>query len=185
MAESPTGWVIPDDLSAASVRRRALDLLGGFLTEEQRDEAERFGGYRVEHPGRTFWIPLEGTPSCALLDEGTIQHVCIAPRARSDMPEGDIALTYHLWISTDPDGFLAEANVMRTEPFDERMGSEELLQILAGTTRPSPARPRRRRPRPKGRALQRDDDEVRALFERHGKDLPEGLLARLSGSGAR
>ena len=179
MAEPSPGWLIPDDLSAAAVRKRALDLLGGFLTEEQRFEAERYGGYRVEHPGRTFWIPLEGAPRCALLDEGTIQHVCIAPARRSDMPAGDVALTYHLWISADPDGFLAEANVMRTESFDERIGSDALLEILAGPPRRPPARRRRKRPRPMTQALQRDADEVNALFERHGKVVPDGLVERL------
>ena len=185
MAEPAARWLIPDDLSAPAVRKRALDLLGGFLTEEQRSDAERHGGYRVEHPGRTFWIPLEGAPRCALLDDGTIQHVCIAPARRSDMPDGDVALTYHLWITTDPDGFLAEANVMRTEPFDERIGSEALLELLAGAPRRRAARRHSRKPRRKTRALQRDAAEMRALFERHGKKVPDGLLARLSGSRAR
>ena len=185
MAEPSSGWLIPHDLSPSAVQRRALDLLGGFLTEEQRAEAESYGGYRVEHPGRTFWIPLVGTPRCALLDEGTIRHVCIAPKRRGDMPDGDVALTYHLWISTDPDGFLEEANVMRTEAFDERIGSDALLKVLAGPpSRPAP-RPRRKRPRRKTQDLHRDHDEVRALFERHGKKLPDGLLARLSDSGTR
>lgn len=181
MAQPATGWLIPEDLSHAAVRQRALDLLGGFLDDEQRSEAERYGGYRVEHPGHTFWIALEGPPRCARLDEGTIQHLCIAPRERNGMPEGDVTLTYHLWITADPDGFLAEANVMRSEAFDSAIGSEELLRVLAGrhrgprrrAARPAPAR------RSKSPALRRQPDEVLALFERHGKAVPEGLLARL------
>ena len=80
MAEPAPGWLIPGDLSRSAVRERALGLLGGFLSDEQRYEVERFHGYRVEHPGRTFWIPLDGPPRCALPDEGVIEHVCIAPK---------------------------------------------------------------------------------------------------------
>jgi hypothetical protein len=181
VAESSPGWLIPDDLSASAVRKRALDLLGAFLSEEQRFEAERYGGYRVEHPGRTFWIPLEGSPRCAVLDEGTIRHLCIAPRRRNDMPAGDVVLTYHLWIATDPEGFLAEANVLRTETF-EAAGSDALLRVFARERRTStPRRRRPRRRRPRSPALQRDVDDLRALFERHGRSVPDELPALLDG----
>lgn len=181
MAEPAPGWLIPADLRPSAVRERALELLGGFLSDEQRCEAERFQGYRVEHPGRTFWIRLDGPPSCALLDEGAIEHVCIAPKKRQDMPDADVALTYHLWISTDPDGFMSEANVMRTETFDDRLTSDELLQLLAGMLQPPRTRRGRRKPkRSRARSLQRDRDELRALFDRHGKAVDDDFLSKLT-----
>jgi hypothetical protein len=182
VAEPAPGWLIPGDLSRSAVRERALGLLGGFLSDEQRHEVERFHGYRVEHPGRTFWIPLDGPPRCALLDEGVIEHVCIAPKKGQGMPDADIALTYHLWISTDPEGFMSEANVMKTESFDDRLTSDELLRLLAGPLPAPRARRRRRRPkRASARIPYRDPDELRALFDRHGKVVEEDVLSKLSG----
>ena len=87
--------------------RRALHLLGGFLDDDQRAEAEAGGGFTSRIGERLYWIPLEGSPRCAVLDEGRIEHLCIAPKRGEEMPEGDVALTYLLWLKSDPEGFLA------------------------------------------------------------------------------
>lgn len=178
MAESTSGWLIPEDLSARAVRERALELLGSFLTDEQKDDATRRGGYRIEHRGRTFWVRLEGSPSYADLDEGVIRHLCVAPKGRSDLPAADRALTLHLWIDSDPEGFLAEANVMRTEAFDTRIGSDGLLEALAGPPVSLPRRQPKRRMRP--RSVGSDPQVLRDLFARHGKAVPEGDLVKLA-----
>lgn len=179
MAQSTSGWLIPDDVSARAVRERALDLLGSFLTDEQKDEATRHGGYRIEHRGRTFWVRLEGSPSYADLGEGVIRHLCVAPKGGSDLPAADRALTLHLWIDSDPDGFLAEANVMRTEPFDTRVGSDALLEALAGRPVSPPRRRPRRRKKPRS-VRGTDPQELRDLFARHGKAVPDADLVKLA-----
>lgn len=168
--------------------RRALHLLGGFLDDDQRAEAEAGGGFTYRVDDRLYWIPLEGSPRCAVMDEGRIEHLCIAPKRGEEMPEGDVALTYLLWLKSDPEGFLAEANVLRTEPLEEGLGPEELRAQLAGPPK-QPARRRRRRRTPidrpglaTGSSLRQplDADALQDFLARNGRQLPAELLKRLT-----
>ena len=186
MAETPPGWLKPEDLSKRGAARRAVQLLGDFLDEDQREQAERYGGFALHSGDRVFWIPLDGTPWCAFADDGRVEHYCIAPDKRAGMPEGDVTLTYLLWIKFDRDDFLREANVLTTKKIETWPDSEaELVRALAELTRP-PA-PRRPRPhkvksvKPRKPALCQDAATVQAIFDKHGKDLPAEVLRKLSG----
>lgn len=185
MAETPSGWLRPDDLSARGTARRALRLLGDFLDEDQQQQAERYGGFLLHGNDRLFWIPLEGSPWCAFPDDGRVEHYCIAPDQRSGMPEGDVTLTYLLWIKFDRDDFLHEANVLSTKQIEEWPDSEdELVRLLSEVTRPPTQRRQRARrvpqARPKTPGLGLDADRVEAIFERHGKALPADILRKLT-----
>lgn len=185
MATTAAGWLKPGDLSRRGVAHRALQLLGDFLDDEQREQAERFGGFAIPKGGRVFWIPLEGTPWCAFGDDGRVEHYCIAPDEKGGMPEGDVCLTYLLWIQADPDGFLKEANVLQKKAIEWPDSDAELVRTLAELTQPPPARarPRPRKKRHRRRAaVQADADQLRALFLRHGKTVPEDVIAALTRS---
>ena len=187
MAETPPGWLKPDDLSKRGTARRAVQLLGDFLDEDQREQAERYGGFVLHSKDRVFWIPLDDTPWCAFADDGRVEHYCIAPDKRGGMPEGDVTLTYLLWIKYDCENFLREANVLSTKKIEWWPDSEaELVETLAELTRPPPARVR---PRPRPHKVKKvaprkpglclDAEQVRAIFDRHGKEVPEELLRKL------
>ena len=181
MAETASGWLKPRDLSKRGVAHRALQLLGDFLDEDQRAQAERHGGFAETSKDRVFWIPLEGTPWCAFADDGRVEHFCIAPDKRGAMPEGDVSLTYLLWIRSDPDGFLREANVLRTEMIEWPDSEADLVQRLAELASPRPVR--RPRPRRKKRSRPSTDlseADILALFLRHGKSAPEEVVAALT-----
>ena len=185
MATTPAGWLKPRDLSARAVARRALELLGALIDEDQRDQAERFGGFAVATGDKVFWIPLTGTPWCAFADDGRVEHYCIAPDKRGGMPDGDVSTTYLLWITTDPDGFVREANVLSKTTIEWPDSDTELVtklaEIAGPTPRPAPSRPRRpRRPRPRTSARAMPADDVRAIFERHGKTISPEVLAALT-----
>ena len=188
MAETPSGWLKPGDLSERGTARRALRLLGDYLDEDQQQQAERYGGFLHHDGGRFFWIPLEGSPWCAFADDGRVDHYCIAPDKASGMPEGDVTLTYLLWIKFDSAGFLREANRLSSKRIEDWPDSEtELVKALAEITRPPVVR--RSRPRkvkgvkprqPKKSALSLDAAEVQAIFERHGKTVPADILRKLT-----
>ena len=190
MAKTSSGWLKPDDLSKRGAARRALQLLGDFLDDEQRAQAERYEAFALHAPGRVFWIPLEGTPWCAFADDGRVEHYCIAPDKRGAMPAGDVTLTYLLWIKLDPDDFLREANVLSTKKLDEWPDSEaELVRALARLTSHEVVR----RPRPKKTKVVRahkptlttDAERVRAIFAAHDKDVPEELVRKLTPGSSR
>ena len=185
MGKTSSGWLKPDDLSKRGTARRAFRLLGDFLDEEQQEQAQRHGGFLLDSGDRVFWIPLEGTPWCAFADDGRVEHYCIAPDKRGGMPEGDVALTYLLWIKFDRDDFLREANVLSTKNLESWPDSEsQLVASLAEITGTAPtiaSRPSKTknvRPRKTGKPL--EADRVRAIFDRHGKEIPEGLLRKLT-----
>lgn len=187
MAETPSGWLKPDDLSERGTARRALQLLGDYLDEDQQEQAERYAGFLSHDGDRCFWIPLEGSPWCAFADDGRVEHYCIAPD-KTGMPQGDITLTYLLWIRFDSAGFLREANRLSSKQIDDWPDSEtELVKILASLARP----PAVQRPRPrkvkgvkprqaKKSELSLDADKVRAIFDRHGKAIPPDVLRKLT-----
>lgn len=183
MAETSAGWLKPDRGPSGDPARRAIRLLGGYLDDDQRDQAERFGGFAVEAGGRVFWILLRGTPWCAYPDDGRVEHLCIAPDERGGMPDGDVTLTYLLWIRSDPDGFLREANALTTKTIEWPDSHAELVDVLSRIAAP-PAPPRRRparkRTKPRASATRLEPDRVRALFERHGKVIDEDLLRKLT-----
>lgn len=188
MAETPSGWLKPGDLSEGGRARRALRLLGDYLDEDQQQQAQEHGAFLLQLRGHFFWIPLEGTPWCAFADDGRVVRYCIAPDKRAGMPEGDVALTYLLWIKFDPDGFLREANSLSTKTIDDWPDSEsELVRTLARITRTGVferSRPRKVKgvvPRkPKRPELALDADKISAIFERHGKTAPAHVLRKLS-----
>lgn len=188
MAETSAGWLIPAE-AGETPTRRAFYLLGAFLDDDQKVEAESGGGFSHRVGERLYWIPLEGAPRCAVLDEGRIEHLCIAPRRDDGMPQGDVALTYLLWLKADPEGFLAEANVLRTEPLDPDLGPAELRGKLAEIPR-RPPRPRRRRKTPlnrpglaRGSSLRDrlDADALKEFLARNGRSLPADVAERLGG----
>ena len=202
MAEAPAGWLRPEALDSRSVARRALDLLGGFLDDDQRAEVEAHQGFRLERPDRVYWIPLTWSPRCAFWDRSVIEHYCIAPSAKGRMPPADVALTFLLWIQSDPDGFHREANVMRAQPFDPEMTSAELVGLFAfgagarirRARRPSPRSPDPYRPtggldaQTRALGLARASElttklkaeDLRALFARHGHQPNEDVLRKLA-----
>lgn len=181
MAATPSGWLKPPDLTKRSAARRALQLLGEFLDDEQRAQAERYGGFAVSVPDRVFWIPLEGPPWCAFADDGRVERYCIAPDERGGMPHGDVTLTYLLWIKSDPDGFLHEANVLQKKNIVWPDSDDELVHALAELTKPAPARraPRRQRRR---RSFEEPLSEatIREIFHRYGKAVPDEVVAVLT-----
>ena len=186
MVEAPSGWLTAED-AGPTPARRAFQLLGGFLDDEQKQTAERAGGFTHRLGDRLFWIPIEGSPRCAVLSEGRIEHLCIAPKRGEAMPQGDVALTYLLWLKADPEGFLAEANVLRTETFDTGLEPDEIQALLAGP-RPRPPVRRRRHRTPIDRpgialgsalASPLGRDDLKALLERHGREMPEATMQRL------
>ena len=185
MAETPSGWLKPDDLSKRGAARRAVQLLGDFLDEDQREQAESYEGFALHSKDRVFWIPLGGTPWCAFADDGRVEHLCIAPDERGGMPEGDVTLTYLLWIKYDCENFLREANVLSTKKIEWWPDSEaELVKTLAELARPPSPRPRKTRQRirrtragyPGGSTAA----EIEEIFLRHGRTVPEEVLARLT-----
>lgn len=188
MAETPSGWLKPDDLSDRGKARRALRLLGDYLDEDQQEQAQEHGAFLLQAGDRFFWIPLEGTPWCAFAEDGRVVHYCIAPDERRRMPEGDVALTYLLWIKFDPEGFLREANPLSTEAIYEWPDSErELVRTLAAISRsrvverPRPRKVKSVRPRrPKSPELALDADKISAIFDRHGKAIPDHVLRKLT-----
>ena len=188
MAETPTGWLKPDDLSDGSTARRALRLLGDYLDEDQLHHAETYGGFLLRDADRYFWIPLEGSPWCAFADDGRVEHYCIAPDKRAGMPEGDVALTYLLWIKLDGAGFLREAKVLSTKQIVEWPDSEdELAKVLAELTRPPevlrprPLKVKDVKPRgPKRPELALDAGKIQAIFARHGRAVPDDILRKLT-----
>lgn len=184
MDATATGWLKPGDLSRRGVGHRALQLLGDFLDDDQREQAERFGGFAVPSGRLVFWIPLEGMPWCAFGDDGRVERYCIAPDECGGMPDGDVCLTYLLWIKSDPDGFLREANVLQKKTIDWPDSEAELARTLAELTKPPPPRgsaqkKRRRRARA---ATQLSEKEIREMFLRHGRTAPEEVLAVLTRS---
>ena len=184
MAKTSSGWLKPEGLSKREAARRALHLLGDFLDDDQRDQAERYGGFALYAQGRVFWIPLEGTPWCAFADDGRVEHYCIAPDKRGGMPEGDICLTYLLWIQSDPDGFLKEANVLQKKTFEWPDSDAELVRTLAELTKPPSPRstsPKRKRRRARA-STHLSEKEIREMFLRHGRTVPEEVLAVLAKS---
>ena len=180
MGATTSGWLKPQDVSRRSAARRALQLLGDFLDEEQRKQAEQHGGFAIDRGEYVFWIPLDGTPWCAFADDGRVQHLCIGPDVRGGMPDGDIALTYLMWIQADAEGFLREANVLRTQTIEWPDRYTQLVDELANLTRPLPipSRRKRREKAPTSPAL--DEDHVRKVFARHGRTLPEELVEKLT-----
>ena len=186
MAETATGWLI-DAEAGGTPERRAFHLLGSFLDDDQKAEAESLGGFTHQEGERLYWIPIEGVPRCAFLDEGRIEHYCIAPSRYDVMPRGDVALTFLLWIKSDPAGFHAEANVMRREPLEVDGGRAEIVAALAGP-KPKPARRRPRRraavnlPGVSRASAPRDHLDaagIKEFLERNGRTLPEPLLRKL------
>ena len=168
--------------------RRALHLLGGFLDDDQKAEAEATGGFTHRTADRIYWIPLEGAPRCAFLDEGRIEHYCVAPNKGEVLPRGDVALTYLLWIKSDPEGFHAEANVLRSEPLATDGDRAEIAAKLAGP-KPQPVRRRRRRRAPLNRpgvarasapSDRLDTTAIKEFLERNGRTLPADVLERLA-----
>ena len=181
MGTTTSGWLRPDDVSKRAAARRALHLLGDYLDDDQRMEAENFGGFTVARDGRVFWIPLDGPPWCAFADDGRVQRLCIGPDQRGGMPDGDVALTYLMWIQADPEGFLAEANVLRTERIEWPDWHAQLVEKLAELTRPPPEAPRRRARKPRPRTSRPlDESHVRELFARHGHPVSEELVRKLT-----
>ena len=184
MGTTSTGWLKPHDLSKRAVARRSLRLLGDALDEDQRAQAERWGGFAVHKGDRVFWIPLDAPPWCAFADDGRVERYCIAPDDRGGMPEGDIAMTYLLWITTDPDGFVREANVLRTTTIewpDSESELHEKLAELGGSKGHKPASPRRKAPRaPKATTASPTASQVRAIFARHGRSAPDDLVKKLT-----
>ena len=183
MAETPTGWLKPEDLSKRGTARRALELLAGYLDEDQQEQAERYGGFAIAKEDRVFWISLHDTPWCAHASDGRVEHLCIAPDKRNGMPEGDVTLTYLLWIKFDPEGFLREANVLSTKTIEWPDSEGELVETLAAFTQPAPAarRPRQIRKRaPRATGLCLDAERVQAIFASHGKELSDELLRKLA-----
>jgi hypothetical protein len=187
VAEAAPGWLIPED-AGATADQRAFHLLGGFLDDDQKETAERAGGFTHRVGDRLYWIPIEGAPRCAVLSEGRIEHLCIAPKRGEAMPQGDVALTYLLWLKADPDGFLAEANVLRTESFDTDLELDEVQARLAGPRRKTTHRRRRHTRTPSNRpgiALGNSlgdplgADRLRGLLQERGVEVSDALLAKL------
>lgn len=185
MAASSTGWLKPGDLSKRGVVRRALELLGDFLDDDQREQVERFHGFAIIEADRAYWIPLEGTPWCAFGDDGRVEHYCIAPDKRGGMPEADVSLSYLLWIRYDRAAFHKEANVLATKKIYWPDRDSELVEALAELCSPSPTA----RPRPRGRvttkkltavATSHTDEELRALFARGGRHVPDDIVQKLA-----
>lgn len=183
MAETASGWLKPGDLSKRGSSHRALQLLAQYLDEDQQEQVERYGGFAEVTHNRVFWISLCDTPWCADASDGRVEHLCIAPDERKGMPEGDVTLTYLLWIRFDVDGFMREANVLSTKKIEWPDSEAELVEALAGCARPAPPTPKKRRKvmRPtRSAGLCLDPERVETIFRSHGKDIPDGLLRKLT-----
>ncbi len=185
MAETSPGWLKPDDLSSRATASRALELLAAYLDDEQQEQVERFGAFLLDVGTHIFLIPLEGSPWCAHPDDGRVDRLCIAPDRRGGMPEGDVALTYLLWIKSDPDGFLREANVLSTKKIEWPDFETDLVRSLAELAQP-PVR-HGRRPKPPRKPLKSrrpqlclDAEQVKKIFHNHGKEVPADLLRKLA-----
>jgi len=161
-----------------------LNLLREYLDEEQQEQAERHGGFAIASGGHVFWIPLEGTPWCAHAEDGRVEHLCIAPDKRAGMPDGDVSLTYLLWIKLDPTGFLREANVLSSKRIDWPDSDSQLATLLAELSGPPPSRPPRRAPKKvrvrRVPVLCQNAHEIEAIFRKHGKKLAPELLRKLT-----
>lgn len=186
MAKTPSGWLKPEDLSKRGTARRALQLLAGYLDEDQQEQAERHGGFAISCSERVFWISLHDTPWCAHASDGRVEHLCIAPDERKGMPEGDVTLTYLLWIKFDPEGFLREANVLSTKQIEWPDSEAELARTLASLTPPAPAArrtPRKVAPRQRrSTGLCLDAERIQQIFEAHGRPVSEEVLRKLASS---
>ncbi|MGH2808242.1 MAG: hypothetical protein ACRDKT_13315 [Actinomycetota bacterium] len=189
MAASASGWLKPDGRSYRAVARRALELLGGFLDDDQREQVERFHGFAIVEGDRAYWIPLEGTPWCAYADDGRVEPYCIAPDERGGMPEADVSLTYLLWIRFDRAAFHNEANVLATNTIDWPDRESQLIEALAELATPKPLpprRPRRKRSYARVRSDERpiatslSEEQLRALFARHGRVVPDEIVGKLA-----
>jgi len=183
VATTPPGWLKPDDLSRRGTHRRALELLAAYLDEDQQEHAERYGGFIVYAATHVFLIPLDGPPWCAHADTGRVDRLCIAPDKCGRMPDGDVTLTYLLWIKADPEGFLREANVLSTRTIEWPDSETDLVRELADLARPVPPpsrRPKQKRPKKRTTALCLDAERIRAIFRNHGKEVPAELLRKLA-----
>jgi hypothetical protein len=164
-------------------------LLGDFLDDDQREQVERFHGFAIVEGDRAYWIPLEGTPWCVFADDGRAEHYCIAPDAHGGMPEADVSLTYLLWIRFDRAAFHKEANVLRTKTIEWPDLESELVETLATLAAPKrqvpPARRRKRTyvkvssyKNPVATCL--SEEQLRALFARHGRAVSDEVLRKLA-----
>ena len=184
MAQTASGWLIPADLSKRGVAHRALDLLGQYLDEDEREQVERYGGFAVASEAHVFWVSLHDTPWCAHTSDGRVEHLCIAPDRADGMPAGDVTLTYLLWIKFDPAGFLREANVITTKEIEWPDSDAELVKTLSDLARPAPVA--RRNPRKvtarqgPGPGACLDPRRVETIFRNHGKKIPPELLRKLT-----
>lgn len=195
MAPSPPGWVAAP---GGHPTRRALQLLGTFIDEEQQDQVHRWGGFAHEDGERVYWIPIDGSaPRCAQLDLGVIVSYCVAPREKRDagrMPGPDIALTHLMWIRHDSKGFLEEANEIGSRPLLDEARGERLFEALAhGSKKPAPRRraPREQRsplPQRNVRVARAGDlstrlkaEDLRDFFARHRVEVNAETLRRLGG----
>lgn len=203
MASPSPGWLSP---AGADPTRRALQLLGTFLEEEQKEQVQRWGGFAHEDRDRIYWIPVNGrSPRCARLDMRVINNYCVAPRekrgVRERMPGPDVALTHLLWIRHDPKGFLKEANLTVSSPIPDDVCGERLFELLARGRSSGEEGPRVRGPayepftpgpvitpaqRERGLAMARDlrvalqVDGLREFFDRNGVDVTDEMLRKLA-----
>ena len=206
MAAPSAGWLIGD--SESTPYKRSLELLGTFLDDEQRQHVERWGGFAHPDGARLYWIPIKGSPRCALLDTNTVVSYCVAPRERrgSDkMPGPDIALTHLMWLRHDPEGFRKEANVMESWDLPDDLTTEDVLEQLALGRRNRGEGPRVRGPayrpfrpatrvtareRTVGLAMARDlrvglqVKHLRELFERNKVEVTDEMLRKLAAPGS-
>jgi hypothetical protein len=164
-------------------------LLGDFLDDDQREQVERFHGFAIVESDRAYWIPLEGTPWCAFADDGRVEHYCIAPDESGGMPEADVSLTYLLWIRFDRAAFHKEANVLRTKTIEWPDRESLLVEALAELAAPKhPSPPRRARRRTYARISSEknpaptclSEEQLRALFARHGHAVPDDVVKKLA-----
>lgn len=141
MASSSPGWLAAP---GGSPTRRAFQLLGTFIDEEQQEQVQRWRGFAHADGSRVYWIPIDGSaPRCAHLDQSVVISYCVAPRekrAGGRMPGPDIALTHLMWIRHDPEGFLEEANEIRTVPLPDGLAGDALLEVLAIANKANRAR---------------------------------------------
>ncbi|MEA2516364.1 MAG: hypothetical protein QOG16_202 [Actinomycetota bacterium] len=199
MASPSPGWLAAP---GSSPTRRALQLLGTFIDEEQQAQAQRWGGFAHTDGSRVYWIPIDGSaPRCAHLDQGAVINYCVAPReqrAGGRMPGPDVALTHLMWIRHDPEGFLEEANEIRTVPLPDGLDGDALLEVLAGANKANRARPYRPLRPARTRRLAQSDmglakagdmatrlgaDELKEFFARKHIEVSNETLRRLAHRG--
>lgn len=196
MASPPAGWLTAP---GPNPTRRALELLGTFLDDEQQEQAQRWGGFAHEDGLRIYWIRIDGgAPRCAQLDRGVVINYCVAPQEKRDgarMPGPDVALTHLMWIRHDPSGFLKEANVIGSWEIPNDVSGERLLELLANekhSPRPRVRRPQRFSPPPRkvglmnGRDLGSDlgTEELKEFFTRNNVEVSREMLRKLAAGGS-